>query len=67
MRTVYDMSTGRILESTLHTHATPRLTTDATLTALQLQLVLPESRPQRPRMPPELVLADLKAFIESMS
>lgn len=67
MKTVYDMSTGRILESERHTDATPRLTTDAPLNALQLQLAVPESRPQRPKMPPELVLADLKAFIESMS
>jgi len=67
MKTVYDMSTGRILESEKHTDAAPRLIMDTSLNALQLQLVIPESRPQRPKMPPELVLADPKAFIESMS
>jgi hypothetical protein len=67
MKTVYDMSSGRMLESGIRADATPQLAIDATLCALQLQLVIPESRPQRPKMPPELVLADLKAFLETMS
>jgi len=66
MKTVYDMSTGRILNPELHTESTPGLTFDATLCALQLQLVLPESRPKRP-IPPELVLVDPQDFIEKMS
>jgi len=68
MNTVYDMSTGRILnpEPEVHDESTHGLSFDATRCALQLQLVLPESRPKR-LIPPELVMADPNAFIEKMS
>jgi hypothetical protein len=68
MKTVYDMSTGRILDPGIETHDTSMLglTQDATRCALQLQLVLPESRPKR-QLPPELVMADPNAFIDKMS
>ena len=66
MKTVYDMSTGRILDPELHDESTQALSFDATHCALQLQLVLPESRPKR-QIPPELVMADPNAFIDKMS
>lgn len=68
MKTVYDMGTGRILnpETELPDESTYGLICDTTLCALQLQLVLPESRPKR-QIPPELVMADPNAFIDKMS
>jgi hypothetical protein len=66
MKTVYDMSTGQIIDNGL-TDETARLNAlDASLPALQLQLVATEQRTER-EIPPELVLADLNAFLEDMS
>jgi hypothetical protein len=65
MKTVYDMSSGQIVESASTIEQTRRLDYDATATQLQLQPVVSESCPER-GMPPELVLADLNAFLEKM-
>jgi hypothetical protein len=66
MKTVYDMSSGQIVESASTIEQTRRLDHDATATQLGLQPVVCESRPER-GIPPELVLADLNAFLEKMS
>ncbi|MCU7915704.1 MAG: hypothetical protein KZQ65_07305 [Candidatus Thiodiazotropha sp. (ex Gloverina cf. vestifex)] len=66
MKAVYDMSTGRMLTSNLSTERPQRLVSDTTTPELQLQLVVPESIPER-TLPPELALADLNAFMKKMS
>jgi hypothetical protein len=65
---VYDMSTGRLVEcvSTSADVQPPDFDASAPELQLQLQLVVTESLPERD-MPPELVLADLNAFIDEMS
>jgi hypothetical protein len=62
---VYDMSTGRLVESTSTTAGAQPPDIDASAPELQLQLVVSESLPER-GIPPELVLADLNAFIDKM-
>lgn len=67
MKRVYDMNTGRMLESDFCTAEPQRQTTPgATIPELQLQLVLPDSHPEM-RLPPELAMADLNAFLDRMS
>ncbi|MGD9168438.1 MAG: hypothetical protein PVI97_00075 [Candidatus Thiodiazotropha sp.] len=66
MKTIYDMSTGQVVESDLMNKSTPFSEHDASIPALQLQLVTPEQRTER-EIPPELVLADLNAFLDDMS
>jgi hypothetical protein len=66
MKTVYDMSTGQIIENGLTNEAPRIIAPDASIPALQLQLVTPEQRAER-EIPPELVLADLNAFLDEMS
>jgi hypothetical protein len=66
MKTIYDMSTGQLIESDLTNESTPLCVHDASIPALQLQLVTPEQRTER-EIPPELVLADLNAFLDDMS
>ncbi|MCU7924297.1 MAG: hypothetical protein KZQ88_16530 [Candidatus Thiodiazotropha sp. (ex Dulcina madagascariensis)] len=66
MRTVYDMSTGQTLENSQSTEKTASVAPVASIPELRLQLVTPESREERD-IPPELVLADLNAFLETMS
>jgi len=66
MKTVYDMGTGSIMLTDPPAEIPPRLTSDAPVAELQLQLVVPESRPEK-LFPPELVMADLNAFIDKMS
>ncbi|MCU7920494.1 MAG: hypothetical protein KZQ99_12290 [Candidatus Thiodiazotropha sp. (ex Dulcina madagascariensis)] len=66
MRTVYDMSTGQILEYVQSTETAQSVAPVASIPELRLQLVTPESRKERD-IPPELVLADLNAFLETMS
>jgi hypothetical protein len=66
MKRVYDMSTGRLVEETLTTYDTARrLDIDARALDLRLQPVVTESLPER-GIPPELVLADLNAFLDKM-
>ncbi len=67
MKTVYDMSTGRMVETVTTSSDAYRLDFDATATELQLQLqpLVSESLPKR-GIPPELVLADLNAFLDKM-
>jgi hypothetical protein len=66
MKTVYDMSTGQIIESGLANETARNIAPDAGMPALQLQLVTTEQSTER-EIPPELVLADLNAFLEEMS
>jgi hypothetical protein len=66
MKTVYDMSTGQIIENGLTNETTQPIAPDASIAALQLQLVTPEQRTER-EIPPELVLADLSAFLDEMN
>ncbi len=66
MKTVYDMSTGQIVDNPSTIEQTHRQDCDAPATQLRLQPVATESRPER-GIPPELVLADLNAFLEKMS
>jgi hypothetical protein len=66
MKTVYDMSTGQIINNGQTNEATQVIAPDAYIPALQLQLVTPEQRTER-EIPPELVLADLNAFLDEMS
>jgi hypothetical protein len=66
MKTVYDMSTGEVIESGLTNESTPLCEYDASFPALQLQLVAPELRTER-EIPPELVLADINTFLDDMS
>jgi hypothetical protein len=66
MKTVYDMSTGQVVENGLTNDAPQRIAPDASIPALQLQLVTPEQRAER-EIPPKLVLADLNAFLDEMS
>jgi hypothetical protein len=63
---VYDMSTGRLVECVSTSADVQPPDFDASAPELQLQLVVTESLPERD-MPPELVLADLNAFIDEMS
>lgn len=65
MKTVYDMSTGRIVETTSTIEQSHWLEQDAEATQLQLQPVVMESQPKR-GIPPELVLADPNAFLDKM-
>lgn len=67
MKTVYDMSTGQVEETTAVADDAQRLATDAFAEQLQLRLqpVSNESIPER-GLPPELVLADLNAFLYKM-
>ncbi len=68
MKTVYDMSSGQVLETGVTAssvpHDAPRI--DAPALELGLQPVTSESA-TKCAFPPELVLADLNAFIETMS
>jgi hypothetical protein len=57
------MSTGRLVESVSTTDNARR--PDFDTRALELRLVVAESQPER-GIPPELVLADLNAFIDEM-
>ncbi|MCU7803370.1 MAG: hypothetical protein KZQ92_05325 [Candidatus Thiodiazotropha sp. (ex Lucinoma borealis)] len=66
MKTVYDMGSRQILEYGLTKEATQPVAPDAYMPGLQLQLVTPESCTER-EIPPELVLADLTAFLDKMS
>jgi hypothetical protein len=67
MKTVYDMNSGQIIESGLtNNEATQLVAPQADIPALQLQLVTSEQSTER-EIPPELVLADLNAFLEEMS
>ncbi|MCU7852208.1 MAG: hypothetical protein KZQ80_08335 [Candidatus Thiodiazotropha sp. (ex Monitilora ramsayi)] len=66
MKTVYDMSTGRMLASDLSVERPQRLVSETHTPELQLQLVVLESIPER-TLPPELALADLNAFFDKMS
>ncbi|MET0062985.1 MAG: hypothetical protein ABW176_11905 [Candidatus Thiodiazotropha endolucinida] len=66
MKTVYDMNTGQIIESGLTSETPQLIAPDASIPALQLQLVTPEQSTER-EIPPELVLADLNAFLDEMS
>jgi hypothetical protein len=67
MKTVYDMSTGQMVEIGV---TASTLVAAATVSAYDLELrlvpVTHESHTQR-QMPPELVLADLNAFLDTMS
>ncbi len=67
MKTVYDMSTGRVVETTSTAEEIRRLDFDAATMQLQLQLqpVITESTPKRD-IPPTLVLADPNAFLDKM-
>ena len=66
MKRVYDMSTGRLEETSRSASDTVhRQDPDATALGLQLQPVVSESIPMR-GMPPELVLADLNALLKKM-
>ena len=66
MKRVYDMSTGQMVEERIVTSdAAHRPDTDTTALGLRLQTVVSESHPER-GIPPELVLADLNAFIDKM-
>lgn len=67
MKTVYNMSTGQVEETTVVADDAQRLATDAYAEQLQLRLqpVSNESIPER-GLPPELVLADLNAFLDKM-
>jgi hypothetical protein len=66
MKTVYDMSTGHMVEIGASA-STPVAAAQGTY-ELELRLlpVTTDSHTQR-QMPPELVLADLNAFLETMS
>ena len=68
MKTVYDMSTGQIIETGLTAVAAPATASDAHAPELELGLqpVTPERR-TKSAFPPELVLADLNAFLDTMS
>ncbi|MCG7866626.1 MAG: hypothetical protein JAZ19_18405 [Candidatus Thiodiazotropha taylori] len=68
MKTVYDMSSGQIIETGLTTLSAPQDASQWDQPALELALqpVTSES-PTKCAFPPELVLADLNAFIEKMS
>ncbi|MEJ2590282.1 MAG: hypothetical protein P8178_02590 [Candidatus Thiodiazotropha sp.] len=66
MKTVYDMVTGRIIRTDPPAETPRRLDLDAPYAELRLQPVVHETRPEKP-LPPELVMADLNAFIDKMS
>ncbi|MCU7905309.1 MAG: hypothetical protein KZQ76_05510 [Candidatus Thiodiazotropha sp. (ex Epidulcina cf. delphinae)] len=66
MKTAYDMSTGQILENGQSTETTQSVAPVASIPELRLQPATPEPRTERD-IPPELVLADLNAFLETMS
>lgn len=65
MKTVYDMSTGRVVESASTIEQPRQLDVDTIATQLQLQPVVTESLPKR-GIPHELVLADPNAFLDKM-
>ncbi|MCG7985297.1 MAG: hypothetical protein JAY90_21440 [Candidatus Thiodiazotropha lotti] len=68
MKTVYDMSTGQIIETGHTTLSAPQNASEFDQPALQLGLQpVTSERPTKCAFPPELVLADLNAFIEKMS
>jgi hypothetical protein len=66
MKTIYDMGTGRVLLTDPPAEIPYRLACDAPFAELRLQPVVTESRPEK-SFPPELVMADLNAFIDKMS
>jgi hypothetical protein len=66
MKRVYDMSTGQVVENSLANESRPVIAPDASMPELQLQLVTPDLRTER-EIPPELVMADLNAFLDKMS
>jgi hypothetical protein len=66
MKQVYDMSTGRLVESDSTADDTHRPDFRNNALQLQLQPVVSESLPERD-IPPELVLVDLNTFIDDMS
>ncbi|MES9991712.1 MAG: hypothetical protein ABW098_07155 [Candidatus Thiodiazotropha sp.] len=65
MTRVYDMSTGQIIENCLANEIGPAIAPNASLPELQLQLVTPDQSTER-EIPPELVMADLSAFLDKM-
>jgi hypothetical protein len=67
MKTVYDMSTGQVEQAADMADDAQRPATDVAAYELQLRLqpVTEESIPER-GLPPELVLADLNAFLDKM-
>jgi hypothetical protein len=68
MKTVYDMSTGQIIETGLTCLSAPQNAPQIEETALQLGLQpITSESPTKRALPPELVLADLNAFLEKMS
>ncbi|MCG7975635.1 MAG: hypothetical protein JAZ16_11305 [Candidatus Thiodiazotropha taylori] len=68
MKTVYDMSSGQIIETGLTTLSAPQDASQWDQPALELALQPVTSEcPTKCAFPPELVLADLNAFIEKMS
>ncbi len=67
MKTVYDMSTGQMVEIGASASTPVAAAFNSTYELeLRLQPVTSDSRTQR-QMPPELVLADLNAFLDVMS
>ncbi|MET0066792.1 MAG: hypothetical protein ABW076_10670 [Candidatus Thiodiazotropha sp.] len=67
MKTVYDMSTGLTVDTGESAPTPVAAASDgACELELRLQPVHNESHTQR-QMPPELVLADLNAFLDDMS
>ncbi|USF87868.1 hypothetical protein [Candidatus Endoriftia persephonae] len=74
MKTVFDMSTGQVVErysakdecSEHRTTANELIAPSAAQPQLGLQEVIAEQHEEK-RIPPELVLADLNAFLDEMS
>ncbi|MET0089412.1 MAG: hypothetical protein ABW068_05210 [Candidatus Thiodiazotropha sp.] len=67
MKTVYDMSTGQKVETGVSASTLVAAAIDSTCDLeLRLVPVTHESHTQR-QIPPELVLADLSAFLDDMS
>ncbi|MEJ2611055.1 MAG: hypothetical protein P8179_13465 [Candidatus Thiodiazotropha sp.] len=69
MKSVYDMTTGQIIDNGYTATSTDASAYDAHASELELrlQLVTTERYTKSSTIPPELVLADLNAFIETMS
>lgn len=67
MKTVYNMSTGQVVETSPTDNNAHGLDFNAAAMQpqLQLQTVITESYPKR-GIPPTLVLADLNAFLNKM-
>ncbi|MBT2969125.1 MAG: hypothetical protein B6D72_19790 [gamma proteobacterium symbiont of Ctena orbiculata] len=65
MMKVYDMSSGQVIADCLTNETRQVIAPDASLPELQLQLVTPEQRAER-EIPPDMVMADLSAFLDKM-